>query len=118
MKKISILLIALMVSSAGFLSGCFDSEQKANPKGVINSGYSSTNNDYDNFIIFVNVTVKNIGEDGDLTVWAYVRQGLTMDDKSQTLFFESGETKDVSFAFSEVFQLGSSWIKEYGVNPH
>jgi hypothetical protein len=96
--------------------GGINNDQKANPKGEIINATTSSNRNYDNFIIFVNVTVKNIGDAGKLKVWTYVRQGTTDDGKNQNIYFESGETKDVSFAFSDVFKYGSSWFHDYGIS--
>lgn len=112
-----ILLFGIFSVLAILFSGCTEQEeQQSKAIGEIINEYTTANNDISNFVIFVNLTVKNIGDDGDLKVWAYVRQGLTMDDKSKTLFFESGETKSISFAFSEGFELGSSWFYDYGVS--
>ena len=117
MKK-HLVLLGVCILLVVMISGCIEQEnQESKAKGEIIDEHVSTSSDVDNFIIFINLTVKNNGEDGDLNIWAYVRQGTHYDDsKSQTLFFKSGETKNVSFAFSEGFELGSSFFHDYGVN--
>ncbi len=114
-KKFILIGIAVLIICLQ-LSGCTDSENKANPEGEIISGYTSSNMDVNSFVIYVNFTVKNVGDSGNLEVFAYVRQGITDESKHQTLYFKSGETKDISFAFSEKFKLGSSWFHDFGVS--
>ncbi len=112
-----VLILGILVLLIVLFSGCAEQEQST-PIGELMTQYTSTNNNYDNFVIYVNMTVKNIGDRGKLTVWTYVRQGIHVnDEKRQTLFFESGETKSISFAFSEGFKLGGSWIHYVGVTP-
>ena len=117
MKKHLIVTGITLLLFGVVLSGCTDSEQKSRAEGEIIDKHTSSNNDVDDFTIFVNLTVKNVGDAGNLKVWATIRQGTTIDEKSQTIFFESGEIKDISLAFSEGFKLGSSWVEDYGVNP-
>lgn len=113
-EKILAVILMLVLLTIVF-AGC-NEEKTTNPEGEIISEYTSSNNDIDNFKIFVNLTVKNNGDAGNLKVWAYVRQGLTDEEKSQTLYFNHDETKNISFAFSEGFELGSGWFHDYGVN--
>lgn len=115
-KQLVILGISILFISVG-LSGCNETEQISRAEGEIIEEHIRSNNDFKDFTIWVNLTVKNVGDAGKLRVWASIRQGTTIDDKSQTLFFESGEIKDISLTFTEGFELGSSWIEDYGVNP-
>lgn len=109
------LLISSMVISIVLFSGCSEQKQQSKAIGDIVDKYTTSNNDAANFIIFVNLTIKNTGDSGDLAAWAYVRQGIIDNQKSQTLFFKSEETKIISFAFSE-FKLGGSWFYDAGIS--
>ena len=112
LRVIGIFVLLLVV----LFSGCSEQKQQSKAIGNIVDKYTTSNNNIANFVIFVNLTIKNTGDSGDLTAWAYVRQGNIDDEKSQTLFFKSEETKIISFAFSEKFVLGSSWFYDAGIS--
>ena len=46
----------------------------------------------------------------------YAKAYNKIGDKLIGVFFNHNETKNISFAFSEGFELGSSWFYDYGVN--
>ena len=98
-------------------SGCIGQEnQESEAKGQIIDENYTTNFDYYNYTTFANITVKNIGENGDLDVWVYLRQGIHYDEeKTQTVYFNSGETKIVPFVFSEGFSMVGSFEHSCGI---
>jgi len=119
MKKIAILLIAFMVISVGFLSGCSDrgsEDTGGNPLApssniqviskIARNGYSGID-----YCAFIDIVVQNYGNaGGSADVWAEIRQDTNTAEKRQSVYLNSGESKSLTLTFCELsFWSGSEY---------
>ena len=119
MNKVSILLIALMVISVGFLSGCTDSNNSEGlggriipqkPNIRVTSQTTRTGYQGIDFCLYVDIVVKNYGGDGSGYVWAEVKQDTNDYQKRQSVYLNSGESDSLTLQFCEV----SFWSSDSG----
>jgi len=54
------------------------------------------------YVAWVDVSVHNYGGEGNSTVWVRVTQGTNKWTKSKTFYYNAGESKDLTFEFSEI----------------
>jgi len=52
-----------------------------------------------NYVVYVDVGVKNNGGDGWVTIYAELRGGGRYEEKNQKIYMASGETKQLQFVF-------------------
>jgi len=119
MKKIMILLIALMVIGVGFLSGCTNeindaggaiSETVNPPKFRITSQSSREGYEGADKVGYVDVTVKNDGGSGRGTVYVRVTQGSNTWTKDKSVNLGHDASTSLTFRFSEIqFWTFDSW---------
>jgi flagellar basal body-associated protein FliL len=64
-------------------------------------GYGSLQNL--NYIFYVDVTVKNNGEEGNVIVYAEISGAGKYEKKEQLVYLAKGESKDLSFTFDISF---------------
>jgi len=64
-------------------------------------GYGSLQNL--NYIFYVDVTVKNNGEEGNVIVYAEISGAGKYEKKEQLIYLAKGESKDLSFTFDISF---------------
>lgn len=60
------------------------------------------------YTLWVDVSVHNYGGSGTVTVWVKVTQGSSEWTKSQTVYLDAKESKDLTFEFREI----SFWSSE------
>jgi hypothetical protein len=108
MRKITIMLIVLMIICVGFLSGClqkptYSDTNMVNPTNVDIIG-KSTRTGFEGFdyVVYVDVTVDNRGGEGKATIWVSLIQGGNQWTKNQAIYLSQGETRDLTFSFNEV----------------
>ena len=56
-----------------------------------------------NYVVYVDVDVKNNGGDGWVTVYAELTGGGRYEEKNERIFLASGETKQLQFVFDVSF---------------
>ena len=119
MKKMIILLIAILVVSVGFLSGCMNEVSDAGgaisetinpPKLRITSQSSREGYEGADKVGYVDVTVKNDGGSGRGTVYVQVTQGSNAWTKDKSVNLGHDKSTSLTFRFSEIqFWTFDSW---------
>ena len=104
MKKIAILPIALMLISIVVLSGCTEPTGSSTNSSSIDIVSQSARTGYEglDFVVYVDATVYNKGDDGAVTVWITLTQGNDKWSKDQAIYIKNGESRDLTFTFREV----------------
>jgi len=118
MKKVSILLIMMLVLTVLGLSGCNEitetggtiSETLNPPDYVIMSKESREGYEGPDRVGYVDVTVQNNGGSGKGTVYVRVDQGSNQWTKSKPINIGNGQSITLSFHFNEIqFWTFESW---------
>jgi hypothetical protein len=107
MRKITILLLIILISSIGCLSGCTKEptgENESNPKSniIISSYASRTGYEGIDYVLYIDVVVQNTGEaSGTARVWSEVNQDSSHYEKHQDVYVETGKTYSFTFRYTE-----------------
>ncbi len=104
MKKIAILSIVLILISIGLLSGCTKPTGSSISSSSVDIVSQSTRTGYEglNYVVYVDTTVYNKGDDGAVTVWTILTQGNNKWSQNQAIYIKNGESRDLTFTFREV----------------
>ena len=120
MKKIVILLIVLLVTCVGILSGCTGTQYQQAPGTTLSTPKSNfiissytTRKGYEgiNYVFYIDFVVQNIGNtSGQARVWSELNQDSNHYEKHQDIYLNAGETKSSTFQYSEY----SFWSTDSG----
>jgi len=113
-KIIITALVLFLVLFLVLLIGC--SEVINPPSFVVTSEEKREEAEGLDKVGYVDLTIKNMGGPGDGTVYVKVTQGTNYWTKESSLFLTGGESKNLSFRFSEiVFWTLDPWDIEVNV---
>ena len=103
MRKKAILLIILMMVCEGLLTGCTEQTGNAINSPSVDIISKSTRTGYEGleYVVYIDVTVYNRGDDGKVTVWTKLTQGSDTWSKQQAIYLNNNETRDLTFTFRE-----------------
>jgi len=107
MRKITILLIGFLLCGVGMFSGClqkptYSESNRSNPTNVEIVGRSSrTGFEGFDYVVYIDVTVHNQGNESKATIWVSLAQGGNQWTKNQEIYLNQGEARDLMFTFHE-----------------
>jgi len=107
MRKITVLLIIFIIIGVGFLSGCSTTSppniSNTNPTGfVVASQIKRSELEGFNKVGYVDVTVKNFGVKGNVTIYVTAWQGSNRWSQRQTVILGENEVQTFTFRFTEI----------------
>lgn len=116
MRKITILIIALMMIGTGLLTGC--TSNPVNPpqfsimSQIKREGYEGADR-----VGYVDITVKNTGGSGSKTISVIATQGSNYWTEEQSPFIESGQSTTLTFRYQQIaFWTADPWDFTVRVN--
>ena len=117
MKKITILIIFLIMVTVGILSGCTNDTQyqeeviSQNQYFIVTDCTSRNGYEGIDYVFYIDIIVKNIGNaSGQARVWSEVNQDSNHYEKHQDIYLNAGETQSLTFKYNEF----SYWSSDSG----
>jgi hypothetical protein len=111
MKKHLVMLVLMIFLSVTLFSGCNEITKTLSPPNfIITSKTSREGYEGPDRVGYVDVTVKNTGGSGEVTVYVRVNQGSNEWTKSKTVNLGNDKSISLSFRFDEIqFWTLDSW---------